>query len=123
MLFRSRPFVEVDNIPLYFDRGMNPLGGALGALLDAGRVLASGAGNFVVNPQFTDGKEVKFKSSIERNDIPKDIAEQYPQILDAKEDEMKEYLRLYEDVINYKVSGEVVDADEESDVEVDDLLG
>ena len=26
-----RPFVEVDNIPLYFDRGINPLGGLLGA--------------------------------------------------------------------------------------------
>jgi recombination protein RecA len=118
-----RPFVEVDNIPLYFDRGMNPLGGVLGALLDSGRVIAGGAGNFTVNPQYTDGKEVKFKSSIERNDIPIDIAEQYPQILDANEEQMKEYLQLYTDVINYKVTGETVDADDESDVEVDDLLG
>jgi len=118
-----RPFVEVDNIPLYFDRGMNPLGGVLGALLDSGRVLASGAGNFIINPQYTDGKEVKFKSSMERNDIPTDIAEQYSQILDATEEQMKEYLQLYSDVINYKVTGEVVEADDESDVEVDDLLG
>ena len=118
-----RPFVEVDNIPLYFDRGMNPLGGALGALLDAGRVISNGAGNFLVNPEFTDGKEVKFKSSMERNDIPVEIAQEYSRILDATEEQMKEYLQLYADVINYKVSGEVIDVDDESDLEVDDLLG
>lgn len=118
-----RPFVEVDNIPLYFDRGMNPLGGALGALLDSGRVISNGAGNFLVSPEFTDGKEVKFKSSMERNDIPVEIAQEYSRILDATEDQMKEYLQLYADVINYKVSGEVIDADDESDLEVDDLLG
>jgi hypothetical protein len=32
-------------------------------------------------------------------------------------------LQLYADVINYKVIGEVVDVDDESDIEVDDLLG
>lgn len=117
-----RPFVEVDNIPLYFDRGMNPLGGVLGALLDSGRVIANGAGNFLVNPEFTGGKEVKFKSSMERNDIPTDIAEEYAQILDATPEEMKEYLQIYSDVINYKVSGEVVEADDDVDMEVDDLL-
>lgn len=118
-----RPFVEVDNIPLYFDRGMNPLGGVLGALLDSGRVTAGGAGNYTINPQYTDGKEVKFKSSMERNDIPQEIAEEYAQMLDTTSEQMKEYLRLYEDVINYKFTGEVVDVDEESDIEVDDLLG
>jgi hypothetical protein len=118
-----RPFVEVDNIPLYFDRGMNPLGGALGALLDAGRVISGGAGNFTINPDFTNGSEVKFKSSMERNDIPVEIAEQYSQILDATEEQMKSYLQLYADVINYKVAGEVVDVGDEADMEVDDLLG
>ena len=118
-----RPFVEVDNIPLYFDKGMNPLGGVLGALLDSGRVTAGGAGNFTINPQYTDDKEVKFKSSIERNDIPVEIAEEYSQILDASQEQMKEYLRLYADVISYKVTGEAIEVDEESDVEVDDLLG
>jgi recombination protein RecA len=118
-----RPFVEVDNIPLYFDRGMNPLGGVLGALLDSGRVIAGGAGNYTISPQYTDGKEVKFKSSMERNDIPQEIAEEYAQILDTTSEQMKEYLQLYADVINYKVIGEVVDVDDESDIEVDDLLG
>jgi RecA/RadA recombinase len=118
-----RPFVEVDNIPLYFDRGMNPLGGVLGALLDSGRVIAGGAGNYTISPQYTDGKEVKFKSSMERNDIPQEIAEEYAQILDTTSEQMKEYLQLYADVINYKVIGEVVDADDDSDIEVDDLLG
>jgi recombination protein RecA len=118
-----RPFVEVDNIPLYFDRGMNPLGGVLGALLDSGRVIAGGAGNYTISPQYTDGKEVKFKSSMERNDIPQEIAEEYAQILDTTSEQMKEYLQLYADVINYKVIGEVVDVDDDSDIEVDDLLG
>ena len=102
---------------------MNPLGGALGALLDAGRVISGGAGNFTINPDFTNGTEVKFKSSMERNDIPVEIAEQYSGILDATEEQMKSYLQLYADVINYKVAGEVVDVNDEADLEVDDLLG
>jgi hypothetical protein len=60
---------------------------------------------------------------MERNDIPVEIAQEYSRILDATEEQMKEYLQLYADVINYKVSGEVIDADDESDLEVDDLLG
>jgi hypothetical protein len=60
---------------------------------------------------------------MERNDIPVEIAEQYSQILDATEEQMKSYLQLYADVINYKVAGEVVDVGDEADMEVDDLLG
>jgi hypothetical protein len=59
---------------------------------------------------------------MERNDIPTEIAEEYAQILDATPEEMKEYLQIYSDVINYKVSGEVVEADDDVDIEVDDLL-
>jgi hypothetical protein len=91
--------------------------------MDVTDKIAGGAGNYTISPQYTDGKEVKFKSSMERNDIPQEIAEEYAQILDTTSEQMKEYLQLYADVINYKVIGEVVDADDDSDIEVDDLLG
>jgi len=89
-----RPYVDVENIPLYFDQGINPVGGLLGALLDADRIVAGGAGNFEVKPEFTpDNKNYKFKSSNERNDVPLEVLYDCPALIDAKDkSEVEEYL-------------------------------
>jgi len=89
-----RPHVEVDNIPLYFDQGINPVGGLLGALLDSDRIVATGAGNFLVNKAFSNGEEYKFKSSNERNDVPLEVLLDCPAIIDA---ESKEEVQAYLD--------------------------
>jgi len=88
-----RPFVDVDNIPLYFDQGINPIGGILGALLDADRITASGSGNFEIKPEYSNGESYKFKSSNERNDIPLQVLYDCPNLIDAKtREEVEKYL-------------------------------
>lgn len=117
-----RPFVEVDNIPLYFDKGINPLGGCLGALIDANKITPQGAGKFLINSSLTNGEEVTFRSSMERNDIPLEIAYKYPGLFDAESElEIRSYLDPHLDAINYVCDGEISDVgDDES--EIDDLL-
>jgi recombination protein RecA len=87
-----RPFVEVDNIPLYFDRGINPLGGLLGALIDADRIEPLGAGNFLVKEQYSGQEKYKFKSSVERNDVPIEVLLNCPKLIDV---DSKEELEIY----------------------------
>lgn len=92
-----RPYVDVDNIPLYFDQGINPVGGLLGALLDADRIVASGAGNFEVKPEFvSNGESYKFKSSNERNDVPIEVLFDCPSLIDASDkEEVQKYLEPF----------------------------
>jgi len=92
-----RPYVDVDNIPLYFDQGINPVGGLLGALLDADRIVAGGAGNFEVRSEFVpNGENYKFKSSNERNDVPVEVLLDCPLLIDASDkEEVQKYLEPF----------------------------
>jgi recombination protein RecA len=122
-----RPFIEVENIPLFFEKGINPLGGLLGALLDADRLVAGGAGNFTVKPEFAGGKEgFKFKSSMERNDVPIDVLAECPALIDASSsEEVMEYLAPFKDAINATDNPDVeaFDAGDGDDDEIDNILG
>lgn len=122
-----RPFIEVENIPLYFEKGINPLGGLLGALLDADRILASGAGNFKVKPEFANGNEdYKFKSSMERNDVPIQVLLDCPSLIDAESaEQVSEYLEPFKEAIAATDDPDVeaFDAGEGDDQELDSLLG
>jgi len=122
-----RPFIEVENIPLFFEAGINPLGGLLGALLDADRIMASGAGNFRVKPEYANGKDdVKFKSSMERNDVPVELLLQCPALIDASSaEEVEKYLEPFKGAIAATDSPDVeaFDAGDADDEEIDSILG
>lgn len=122
-----RPFIEVENIPLFFEAGINPLGGLLGALLDADRIMASGAGNFRVKPEYANGKDdVKFKSSMERNDVPVELLLQCPALIDAASaEEVEKYLEPFKGAIAATDSPDVeaFDAGDADDEEIDSILG
>jgi len=122
-----RPFIEVENIPLFFEAGINPLGGLLGALLDADRIMASGAGNFRVKPEYANGKDdVKFKSSMERNDVPVELLLQCPELIDASSaEEVEKYLEPFKGAIAATDSPDVeaFDAGDADDEEIDSILG
>lgn len=110
-----RPFVESDNVQLLFDRGINPLSGLLTCLLDADRIEPKGSGNFVVKEPWAGGSEIKFKASLERNDIPMDVLLTCPALIDAVSvDQVKEYLEPFMESINYTP---------EADVEINDVTG
>ena len=109
-----RPYVDVENIPLYFEKGINPIGGLLGALLDADRISAAGAGNFIVNKDYSNGEEYKFKSSNERNDVPIDLLYSCPAIIDAKsKEEVQKYLEPFMNCI---------ESTKPEDLEISDIL-
>lgn len=112
-----RPFVESDNIQLLFDRGINPLSGLLTCLLDADRIEPKGSGNFVVKEPWAGGSEIKFKASMERNDIPMDVLLACPPLVDAVSvDQIKEYLEPFQASINFR-------PEDDADIEVNDVLG
>lgn len=119
-----RPFVEVDNIPLYFEKGINPLGGLLGALIDSGRITPQGSGKFLLMPEISNGEEVTFRSSMERNDVPLEIIYKYPRLVDLNsEEEAHEYLDKHLEAINYSFDADSVDVNEDEESEIDDILG
>ena len=122
-----RPFIEVENIPLYFESGIHPLGGLLGALLDADRISALGAGNFKVKPEYADGKDdYKFKSSMERNDVPIEVLLDCPALIDgSSRDEVEKYLEPFKAAIDATNSPDVeaFDAGDSDDEEIDGILG
>jgi recombination protein RecA len=124
-----RPFIESDNIQLLFDKGINPLSGLLSCLLDAERIEMKGSGgNFSVKEPWAGGTEVKFKSSMERNDVPIEVLLQCPALIDAfTADQIKDYLEPFqasidfrpEDDSNIELNGV---EDEDVDSEIDEEL-
>jgi recombination protein RecA len=109
-----RPFIESDNIQLLFDKGVNPLSGLLSCLLDADRIEQKGAGNFLVKPAWSGGQEVKFKASLERNDVSMDVLLKCPALIDAaNEEEVRNYLEPFTEAINF-------DPEKDQEIEVSD---
>jgi recombination protein RecA len=78
-----RPFITAKDMQLYFDRGINPLGGLLDLLKKQGRIISSSAGNYTVAEPWAGGEEIKFKSSMERNDVPPEVLLKCPALVDA----------------------------------------
>ena len=95
-----RPFVEADKLYLFFEQGINPFGGLLQLLLQIDRIDGSG-GNYTVKEPWANGQEIKFKSSLERNDIPTEVLLKCPKLVDAESpDQIKYYLNLYKSAID-----------------------
>lgn len=123
-----RPFVESDGIQLLFDRGINPLGGLLSCLLDAGRLEAKGSGNFKVKEPWAGGADVSFKGSLDMNNtVPLDVLIQCPLLIDAQTgDEVKEYLAPFKSAMEFELTDSVVEtevSDGDSELEgVDELI-
>ena len=106
------PFLKTKGIQLYFDKGVNPLGGLLSALVGAGRIEARGSGNYQVLEPWATGQEVKFKGSLERNDIPIDVLLKCPAIVDATSaQEVKDYLGVFAEAINLATGDETEEKD------------
>lgn len=113
-----RPFIESEKNQLLFDKGINPISGLLSCLLDAERIEVKGAGNFVVKPQWCPdpNEEVKFKASLDRNDIPMEVLLKCPALIDAiSTEQVQEYLEPFKESINFKCDAE--------DIEINEVIG
>ena len=110
-----KPFLSTEGVQLYFDQGINPLGGLLSALLGAKRVVPAGKGNYQVAEPFADGRVIKFKASKERNDVPLSLLLDCPALVDASSaDNIKDYLGAYAEAI------ELSNSDDIAEIEVQD---
>lgn len=88
-----RPFIKTEGVKLYFDAGINPLTGILTLLIEDERITGK-SGNFTVVEEYAGSldKPYKFKSSLERNDVPIEVLLDNPKLID---------LETREDVIGY----------------------
>jgi protein RecA len=117
-----RPFISTENIQLLFEHGINPVSGLLSCLMDANRVVAKGTGYFVVSEPYCNGEEVKFKASLEKNEVPIEVLLRCPSIIDAaSEEEVSEYLAPFKAAIDFQISGDIIETDMmgESDEDID----
>jgi recombination protein RecA len=124
------PFLETEGIQLYFNRGINPLGGLLTVLIGAGRVEAVKGGVYKINEPWAGGKEITFKANLARNDLDAEVLLQCPALVDAQDEEqVKTYLADFGEAIDLSHSADtaevgVSDDDDESDEDkVDQIVG
>jgi recombination protein RecA len=102
------PYMESEGVQLFFSNGIHPLSGLLSALIAAGRVEGCGKGRYKVNEPWAGGKEYTFQGSLSRNDVPLDLLLQCPGVIDAEsEDEVREYLADFSEVLNLSNSDDI----------------
>lgn len=113
----SKPFGQARNMLLFYDKGINPFSGILDVLIQAGRIEATGAaGQFKVTAGYDGGKEIKFKSQRERNDIPLDVLLKCPKLVDAEsQEEVQDYMDTFGAAVSVKIDTELNLSSEEED--------
>ena len=123
-----RPFVEGDDIKLYFDQGVDPLSGILLRLREDERVKMKSAGNWEVLPDYLpDGvEEYKFKGSKTENTMKKEVILECPKLVGAEtREEVEAYLAEFatgmaasesdnyeEKAVSFDVDGNPVEVDD-----------
>lgn len=113
------PHRVAEGVQLYWEEGVNPLSGLLTCLIQAGRIEVAGKGSYVVKEPWAGGQEVKFRASKAKNEIEQEILVKCPALIDATtEDEVKDYLAIFENAIKQANNED----NEERDVK-DDMLG
>jgi recombination protein RecA len=117
------PHRNTKGVQLYFDQGINPLGGMLSILIGAGRIEASGKGTYKVMEPWADGQDYTFKASMERNDVPMDLLLKYPKIIDANDaDEVREYLQVYDTAISINNSDNLTEISTNEEALLEEVL-
>lgn len=106
------PFWKTEGIQLYFNSGINPLGGLLTILVQSERVEPKSAGNYVVKEPYAEGREIKFKASKARNDVPIELLFDCPKLVDVDTpEEVEAYLKTFGDAIDLSNSSVVKESD------------
>lgn len=121
----SVPGLKTTGVQLFFESGINPLGGILTLLLNIGRIVTVGKSRFKVCEPYSDGQDVEFTVSVtKRNDIPIEVITKCPKLIDAKnQKQVEDYLALFKGAIDLSFGDSIVekeskgeeDSDEESD--------
>lgn len=107
------PGIKVENVPLFFESGINPLGGLLDALLMAKKVEpAKGAGKYTVLSPWNGGDEEATFQQSKSSPFDAEILMKYPGLVDcADADEVKQYLKEWSEAIALTSSDSVEQID------------
>lgn len=94
------PGVKIENVPLFFNTGINPLGGLMDALLMSERIEASSKGRYTIRPEWANDPDSSSFQQSKASPMNPDILYKNPKLVDAKdEDEVREYLKEWSDAI------------------------
>lgn len=114
----NTPGIKIENVPLFFDSGINPLGGLLDALIMAKRVEpCKGPGKYkILSPWCGEDSEAIFQQA-KSSPFDADVLIKYPSLVDADgSEEVKEYLKEWSEAIALTNSENVEQIDTGSDV-------
>lgn len=115
------PGIKMENIPLFFDSGINPLGGLLDALLLSKRI--KGKGTYEVLEPYANGDPGTFK---QKDAVPLDpeVLYRWPKLVDAESaDEVREYLSEWSEALALANSDEIKQVGNSADDALDTLMG
>lgn len=112
------PGIKIENVPLFFKSGINPLGGLLDALLMAKRVEPSkGAGKYKVLSPWNGGDEEATFQQAKSTPFAPEILKKYPGLVDAESpNEVDEYLKEWYEAIDLTTSDSVEQVEKDQDV-------
>ena len=106
----TAPNQELKGVRLLYESGIDPFGGLLTLMLQIERVKQLSAGNYLINPQYTDGKEVKFKAKMDDNLIPTELLLEYPSLVDGTTADVQYYVDNFSNALeNMKEIGQIED--------------
>lgn len=110
---KSRSFVpgiKTEGVQLFFQQGINPLGGLLSVLIASGRIETYGKGRYRVAEPWADGKDVTFTATLAENQIPPEPLYEAPKLIDAtSEQQVRDYLSIYSAAIEMATGGAIVE--------------
>lgn len=117
------PGIKIENVPLFFDSGINPLGGLLDALVMAKRVEPSkGPGKYKILGPWNGGDEEAVFQQAKSAPFDAEVLIKYPSLVDADDsEEVRNYLKEWSEAIALTNSDSVEQIDTGSDVS--NLLG
>lgn len=117
------PGIKIENVPLFYNSGINPLGGLMDALLMAKRIEpAKGPGKYKILSPFNGGDEEAAFQQAKTVPLEAEVLFKYPSLVDAESpEEVKEYLKEWSEAIALTSNENVEQVDTGSDVS--NLLG
>ena len=106
----STPGLKTKGIQLFFDSGINPLGGLLSIMIANERVVPYAKGRYRVDDKYSDGQDITFSANKEKNEIPLEVLLKAPKLVDAEnEEQLRDYLKPYSKAIEFANSDSIVE--------------
>jgi RecA/RadA recombinase len=119
------PGMRTVGVQLFYEAGINPIGGIMSLLLSTKRVEVCGKSRYKVAAAYSNGEEVTFTTAVStRNDLPIDILYKCPKLIDAEtEEEVRTYFAQYQSALDLafdvKTVEKIATSDDSEDLESD----